>query len=195
MEVSVKRSLAMAAVAATVGCGPRGEAVPGGYASADAGPLSGAPELELAATLPPQCTGPDIHRVERPATLLDPVVGRFSYGYRFKAPTAEGAPVLVYLPGGPGMTSTDTIPTFLPPGWGYLLTDPRGVGCNTLAALPPPAVSSVFFRTSEIAGDVVAAFEDRQLDHYLLYGISYGSILGTVVAHDLESRAVALPIA
>lgn len=146
----------------------------------------------LAKTLPEQCAGPEIHRVERRVgSGFD--AKRFSYGYRFKAPTVKGAPVLVYLPGGPGSASSEHPPAFLPEGWGYLLTDPRGVGCNTLAAVPGAHDASVFFRTEEIAADVVAAVRAEKLEDYIVYGLSYGTLLGTVVAHDLEQQKLPVP--
>lgn len=145
-----------------------------------------ASELPLAPNLPAVCADAEVVRLERPISNDGSSDGTYEYGFRFKAPTSEGAPVLVFLPGGPGSTSIDRPPTFVPEGWGYLLTDPRGVGCNTLAALPSPAISSAFFRTQEIAGDVIAAIRNRKLENYILFGVSYGTLLATTVAHELE---------
>jgi pimeloyl-ACP methyl ester carboxylesterase len=153
----------------------------------------GGDELALASTLPSQCAGPEIVRIARPVTQGDAASGRYSYGFRYKPASRAGAPVVVYMPGGPGMTSTDAPPEFLPHEWGYLLTDPRGVGCNTLASVPPPDLSQRFFRTAEIAHDVAAAIANRKLDDYVLYGISYGTMLATEVAQELESLKVARP--
>lgn len=150
-------------------------------------------ELPLASNLPAVCQDSEIFRLKRPISSDGLATGIFSYGFRFKAPTREGAPVLVFLPGGPGGTSIDDPPAFVPSGWGYLLTDPRGVGCNSLAALPPPDVSSAFFRTQEIAADVIAAIRYQKLDNYILFGVSYGTLLATTVAHGLELNKVAPP--
>ncbi|MGE0547835.1 MAG: hypothetical protein AB7O24_18835 [Kofleriaceae bacterium] len=73
------------------------------------------------------------------------------------------------------------------------MTDPRGVGCNTLAQLPSAEVSSAFFRTQEIARDVVAAIADRRLDNYIVFGISYGTLLATTVANELELSLLPAP--
>jgi pimeloyl-ACP methyl ester carboxylesterase len=150
-------------------------------------------ELQLASNLPAVCQDSEIFRLRRPISSDGAATGVFSYGFRFKAPTREGAPVLVFLPGGPGGTSIDHPPAFVPSDWGYLLTDPRGVGCNSLAALPPPNVSSAFFRTQEIAADVIAAIRYRKLDNYILFGVSYGTLLATTVAHVLERDKMAPP--
>jgi pimeloyl-ACP methyl ester carboxylesterase len=135
---------------------------------------------QLATDLPAVCSGPEIVRIPRE--------NGFSYGFRYKAPTRAGAPVLVYLPGGPGMTSIDQLPEFLPDGWGYLMTDPRGVGCNRLAQIPPPE----FYSSAQIAADVVAAIDDRVLDHYIVYGISYGTVLATQLAASVDRAPIAV---
>jgi pimeloyl-ACP methyl ester carboxylesterase len=176
-----------APAAGAAGGAPGATGAPGAPGAPDANTLA------LAADLPAQCSGSEIVRIDRPASMNDPSMGHFSYGYRFKAPTTAGAPVMVFLPGGPGMPSTNEIPEFLPDGWGYLLTDPRGVGCNTLAAVPGPAVSGAFFRTEEFAGDAIAAIQDRHLENYVLYGVSYGTQLGMWVAHGLEAKGVTAP--
>jgi len=148
-------------------------------------------DLEIASDLPTECKGADVIRIERPSTADGS--DTFQYGFRFKAPITAGAPVLVYLPGGPGQSSMDHPAEFIPEGWGYLMTDPRGVGCNRLAQLPSAVNSGRFFSTREIANDAIAAIQDRKLDHYILFGISYGTLLGTTVAHEIEARGVAKP--
>lgn len=142
--------------------------------------------LPLAHELPEQCASPEIVRLTRPVASDDQAKGTWSYGYRFKAPTQPGAPVLVSLPGGPGGSATGAVPTWVPEGWGYLLTDPRGVGCNTLASVPNPDVSGAFFRTTEIAQDVIAAIEHEKLERYIVFGVSYGTLLATHITHGLE---------
>ncbi|WP_177233556.1 alpha/beta fold hydrolase [Stigmatella erecta] len=101
--------------------------------------------------------------------------------------------MLVFLPGGPGGSSTDSPPAFIPAEWGYLLTDPRGVGCNTLAEFPDDALAAEFYRTSEIAADTVAAIQTLGPQRYVLFGVSYGTLLGTTVAASLQEQGVSPP--
>jgi pimeloyl-ACP methyl ester carboxylesterase len=123
-----------------------------------------------------------------------PWLGRFAYSFRYKAPTQAGAPVLVNLPGGPGETSMGGPPDFLPAGWGYLLTDPRGVGCNRLAQLPSGSRATAFYQTKELAADVVAAIRTlEEGQSYVLFGASYGSVLGQTVATLLDQEQLAAP--
>lgn len=147
-------------------------------------------DVEVADDLPAECSSSEIVRIERPVYGGDSN-DDFAYGFRFKAPTTPGAPTIVYLPGGPGQSSMATPPEFVPEGWGYLMTDPRGVGCNRLAQLP--VKPGDFFSTEQLANDVIAAIVDRGLSHYILFGISYGTALGTTVAHELEARNLAKP--
>jgi pimeloyl-ACP methyl ester carboxylesterase len=141
--------------------------------------------LAIAADLPAHCDSPELMRIARPVASDGLVRGVYGYGFRFKAPATPEAPVIVFLPGGPGSSSTEAPPEFVPPDWGYLMTDPRGVGCNRLAETPTGEVAGAYFRTQEIARDVVAAIRDRKLTNYVVFGISYGTLLGTTVAHDL----------
>jgi hypothetical protein len=150
-------------------------------------------DLEVADDLPALCRSSEIVRISRPVDSDDPSGDTFAYGYRFKPPTDRSAPVLVYMPGGPGQSSIDNPPMFVPEGWGYLATDPRGVGCNRLADLPSPGLSGRLFSTREIASDTIAAIADRRLTHYILFGISYGTALGTTVAHEIEARGLPPP--
>jgi pimeloyl-ACP methyl ester carboxylesterase len=149
-------------------------------------------DLEIAGDLPDSCKTADVIRIERPTWSDGTTADTFRYGFRFKPATGD-APVIVYLPGGPGQTSMDGPPMFVPDTWGYLMTDPRGVGCNRLASLPSADTSGLFFSTHEIANDVIAAIQDRALSHYILFGISYGTDLGTTVAHEIETRGVTAP--
>jgi pimeloyl-ACP methyl ester carboxylesterase len=150
--------------------------------------------LPLASSLPAQCATAEIARIERPVASDGTAGGKWRYGYRYR-PAEPGMPVLVYLPGGPGQASTDSPPPWLPSGWGYLLTDPRGVGCNTLEDVPDAATSSAFFRSSEIAADVVAAIDHEALTRYIVAGISYGTLLGMRVVSAIEDRRLPPPLA
>ncbi len=153
------------------------------------------PELALASSLPEACASPEVQRMVRPVSSQDSALGRFSYGFRYKAPTTEGAPVVVMLPGGPGQAyiGTPQVMGFVPPDWGYLLTDPRGVGCNTLAQLPEGDQAAAFYRTSELAEDVISAIQTLGSQRYILFGVSYGTLLGTTVAAELEARGLPPP--
>jgi pimeloyl-ACP methyl ester carboxylesterase len=162
-----------------------------GAAADDGGAIEGA--LPLANDLPEVCKNPEVMRIDRPVTKDKSVPGTFSYGFRFKPAASEGGPVLVDLPGGPGQGSIADPPDYLPEGWGYLMTDPRGVGCNRLATLPSGDLSSAFFRTEELAADVIAAIESRHLTSYVLFGTSYGTLLGTTIAHHIEALSGPVP--
>jgi pimeloyl-ACP methyl ester carboxylesterase len=150
-------------------------------------------QLALASGLPDYCSGPEIVRISRPASSADAHAKTFGYGFRYKAPSAPNAPVVVFLPGGPGQGSMADGADFVPADWGYLMTDPRGVGCNTLANVPAGEDAGRFFNTVELTADVVAAIRERGLTNYVLFGVSYGTLLGTSVAHQLEVEHLPAP--
>lgn len=148
--------------------------------------------LALASDLADHCTSEEVIRLDR-VVEVGSVETHFSYGFRYKAPIVPGAPVIVSLPGGPGGAAMGELPSFVPEGWGYLLTDPRGVGCNTLAELPSKEIASAIFKTEVLADDVIAAIVDRKLEDYVLFGVSYGTLLGTTISHRLEARKLVPP--
>ena len=157
----------------------------------DGVPPDGVPTMAAAPALPAHCASPEIHRINRPASMEDPTLGRFAYRFRYKPPGVPGAPVLVVLPGGPGRTSTGSPPAFMPPGWGYLLTDPRGTGCNALDEVPYGPLANRFFLTREIAADVVGALDALPVQSYVLFGTGHGSVVGQTLASRLEERRLA----
>lgn len=69
--------------------------------------------------------------------------------------------------------------------------DPRGVGCNAPATADH--YPAEFYDTVHFAGDVLAIVEHLELENYVLYGISYGTVLATVTASMAESEGVTPP--
>jgi len=185
----MRSSLCLVVFSAFLLAGCASETAADGIAD-EANITGGSETLALAAELPEHCASPEIRRVDRTVTGTSK---HFAYGYRYKAATNPGAPVMVFLPGGPGSSSSEMTPDFLPEGWGYLMTDPRGVGCNTLATVPDGELAGTFWKTSELADDVIAAIEKEKLETFVLFGVSYGTLLGTTVAHELEARRLPAP--
>ena len=183
------RSLVMSLVLLTTAVGCAVSSADPGSANAD---IVAAPaELALAPSLPDYCSGPEVVRISRPVAAGD--TRTFRYGFRYKAPSSPTAPVVVFLPGGPGQGSMENGADWVPADWGYLNTDPRGVGCNTLANVPAGEDAARFFTTEELTADVIASIEDRKLTNYVIFGVSYGTLLGTTLAHHLEAQHVPAP--
>jgi pimeloyl-ACP methyl ester carboxylesterase len=113
-----------------------------------------------------------------------------TFGYSFKVfpGTDPDAPTVIHLPGGPGQPSiaAERQPGFVPEEYTLILTDPRGVGCNAPASAEH--YPDDFYQTIHSAGDVLAIVEHLQLDDYILYGISYGTVLATVTGSVAEAE-------
>ena len=140
---------------------------------------------------PPQCTTDEIRSIERPLSSETQASPTFAYQFRYRAPASSDQPTLIFLPGGPGQASIGTpSESFVPAGFGLVQTDPRGVGCNELADVGEPLA---FYQTDELAADVVAIVAELGLDNYVLYGVSYGTVLATVTVHRLESSGLPPP--
>ncbi len=134
----------------------------------------------------PTCDGADVVSVIRPMDPVASVSERFLYSGRLIPGTDPSLPTVVFVPGGPGQTSTGTDrATFqVPPEYTVLFTDPRGVGCNGL--VPDDPVS--FHNSLNYVDDVLALLDAEGIDDWIVYGHSYGSILGTMIASTAEAR-------
>lgn len=103
---------------------------------------------------------------------------RFNYRFQIAKTAAPDAPTVIYIPGGPGQTSiSERLSVSLPEGWGLIQTDPRGTGCNhdKASELPLSALTTEF-----IARDILAAIKSLGLKRYILYGVSYGTMVAQV---------------
>jgi len=120
-----------------------------------------------------------------------------TFGYSFKVypGTDPNAPTVIYLPGGPGGSSIseERGPEYVPEAYTIVQTDPRGVGCN--AAKTVDHYSDEFYETEWFASDVLAIVQRLRLTNYLLYGVSYGSLLATVTASKAEAEGITPPVA
>ena len=106
----------------------------------------------------------------------------FGYSYKVFPGTDPNAATIVFLPGGPGGTSisVERDEDHAPASYTLIATDPRGVGCN--AAPSSDYYPDEFYSSLHFADDVIAIIEREKLDNYLIYGVSYGTQLATMVA-------------
>lgn len=126
------------------------------------------------ARLPEACGGPTVRQLQWE------VLGRqITYRYAYREGVSEDAPVVVYLPGGPGQGGIG-LPLSLPYEYGIVRTDPIGAGCNADANLPVEEITSDL-----IADGVVRLIRELRPRRYLLYGVSYGTMVATLVAEKL----------
>ncbi|HTV22639.1 MAG TPA: alpha/beta fold hydrolase [Polyangiaceae bacterium] len=144
--------------------------------------------------------------IERPMFPSRADSPSFGYSFRVHPGTDPDAPTVIYLPGGPGEASIgERNPELLPDAYTLVQTDPRGVGCNAPGALALPgalaaeAPSDVahypldFYDSVAIADDVLGIVREMALDDYVLYGISYGTLLATLVASRAATEGLAPP--
>jgi pimeloyl-ACP methyl ester carboxylesterase len=133
------------------------------------------------------CDADHLRALELPVDPDDPYSETFTYYYQWIDNDGDG-PTVIHVPGGPGVPSIGTA-LGLPEGVDVVLTDPRGVGCN--AAEAPREAS--FYSTDRFASDVLAIVRDLELEDYVVYGHSYGTVLGTVVASRAEDEGLPAP--
>ena len=135
----------------------------------------------------PTCNDPDVRSIERPYLSSEPQGRKFTFKYRHRL-AKPGQPTLVYIPGGPGGDSINQRGNQMttPEGWGLIQTDPRGIGCNELTGQVPDA----FYTSEHLADDIVAMLKHAKLERYILHGISYGTVVGTIAAVKAEKAGV-----
>ncbi len=101
---------------------------------------------------------------------------------------------IVYLPGRPGGSSSgdlasDHASKLYPKNTQRLLIDPRGTGMNlSWGAKHPELLSS-----KDTANDVVEVLRKEQLTNYILWGSSYGTVVGTMLAAKIQELEIPHP--
>ncbi|MCA2961242.1 MAG: alpha/beta fold hydrolase [Silvanigrellales bacterium] len=127
--------------------------------------------------------------VERPLEMARGAGGysggrpTFPFSVEYVAPASPAMPVVVRIPGGPGDSFWGDVP-LLPEGWGYINTEPRGIGCNRPLDLER---NEPFFGSRLFAGDLEAILRRLELPHVILHGQGYGSVVATLLAAQTES--------
>lgn len=105
----------------------------------------------------------------------------FSYNYSH-VEAAKNQTTIIYLPGGPGGGSIQMFDgsDFFPNNMNRILIDPRGTDCNFF---DPKDFDFDSITSVQTAKDIVEVIKQEKLTDYILFGQSYGTLLGTVLAH------------
>lgn len=134
------------------------------------------------------CEANDISEIKRPLDPLKKTSKTFNYKFRIIKGTDINLPTIVYLNGGPGLPSIGSSLPRVPNLFTVIQTDIRGVGCNADLNIP-----SSSFTTKNNAADIIAIIKHLKLSNYIIYGLSYGTVLATVTTHQLESIGYTQP--
>jgi pimeloyl-ACP methyl ester carboxylesterase len=137
---------------------------------------------------PPTCDVEGLRALELPVDPGAPKGPSFTYYYEFRPGADPDGPIVIHIPGGPGGTSIGAELSAVGDR-NLILTDPRGVGCNAHGA----PHETDFYGTDRFASDVLAIVADLELQDYVLYGHSYGTVLATVVASRATSEGLPPP--
>ncbi len=137
-------------------------------------------------TLPTRCSTEATRTIDRPIFSGKPSA---TFKYRFGISLRENtdAPLIIFVPGGPGQTSMDMGLSY-PNEFSVVRTDPRGLGCNEISDLPFDSLSS-----EEIAHDILAIVRELKPKKYFIHAISYGTIPATMAAALAEKENLPRP--
>lgn len=99
---------------------------------------------------------------------------------------------LVFLPGGPGGGSItdEQIESLFPSSFNYILIDPRGTGCNFMSEGDFPAETVT---SEQTALDILEVIKKESLKKYIIWGESYGTLLGTILTSQINKRQMNQP--
>jgi len=142
---------------------------------------------------PSHCKVPTIQEIKVPLFPDRTQTKHASYLFDYHPPTSSTFPTVIYILGGPGQSAISSGVGFYsaPDEFGSVLIDPRGVGCNESRDFQnDSSISSEF-----VADDIVEVIRSLQLSNYIIYGISYGTAVGTIVASKVESVGLPKPSA
>lgn len=142
---------------------------------------------------PSYCKVPTIQEIKVPLFPDRAQTKHVTYQFDYRPPASSTVPTVVYILGGPGQSAISNGVGFYsaPDEFGAVLIDPRGVGCNeTPDFLNDSSISSEF-----VADDIVEVVRGLHLNNYIIYGISYGTAVGTIVASKVESAGLPKPSA
>ncbi len=136
--------------------------------------------------LPSRCNSAAVHKIELPVYHDQPTP---TFTYRFSVSEREDldAPLLIFVPGGPGQTSME-MPLSYPYDFSVVRTDPRGMGCNENPHLPTESLTS-----EAIAKDILAIIKTLKPKKYFIHGISYGTLVATMTASMAEAQNIKAP--
>lgn len=96
---------------------------------------------------------------------------------------------ILFLGGGPGQATVSSPPEFAD-DFDKIFVDLRGFGCNKL---PQQSKNITGISTENAVNDLVQLIELLKLKNYVVYGVSYGTVLATELAARLPAVGVLEP--
>lgn len=114
----------------------------------------------------------------------------FNYYYKY-IPSAKSQTVVVVLPGGPGGGSMEdsSYSHLFSNDIGQILIDPRGVDCNYFGKNDFDLNT---ITSTQTAMDIIEVIKKENLKDYIIYGHSYGTLLGTILT-SLINKDLTIP--
>lgn len=141
------------------------------------------------------CEKPTVRKIDVPLDPSNSSSAIFTYSYEF-IPGKDSSKTIIGIPGGPGQTGIGSAAGYvgdLAGQYNVIMTDPRGVGCNHDEAV---FRSASYVTSQRVAEDILAVIKKENLKDYSVIGISYGTVVATMVASLAEKRTdLALPTA
>jgi len=128
-----------------------------------------------------RCRGKNVRGIKNvPIIHGQPNSGTFTYYFEHDVKNPS-QPTIIHLPGGPGGGSIGERINLHK--FNYINVDPRGIGCNyhSEATFSRQALTSW-----QTIMDIAQVIETLDLNNFVIYGHSYGTVMATILAAELE---------
>lgn len=142
--------------------------------------------LSIEASADGTCTATAGSRTEICSVEIEYSGQRRMYQYEIRRPQ-PGNPTVIEIPGGPGqgyMGQMDSVAAgaVIPPNFGIISIDPRGVGKNDYGA----DLQGGNYTSDYGVSDIIAVIKKEHLNNYLIHGQSYGTLVATKLASKIS---------
>jgi pimeloyl-ACP methyl ester carboxylesterase len=114
--------------------------------------------------------------------------GNIKYYYEYTKSIRSDAPLIIYIPGGPGLGSIGSHEFNDFSEYDVIHIDPRGVNCNFW-----DASFSSQFNTFQHANDILTVIKAEKPKKYIIYARSYGTVVATHLAELIERNHIDKP--
>jgi pimeloyl-ACP methyl ester carboxylesterase len=150
----------------------------------------------------------EIRQINAPVFPTDPQSVNYLYSYRYFKSKNPTDTTIILLNGGPGATlmefpdphqNADGSPnSYAPAGvsnnnFNLIYTDQRGSGYNKNLGYQATLAPTKAYTVESMAYDVMAIVKAEQLQNYIVYGVSFGTVHATQVAALAEKLGLPRP--
>lgn len=141
-------------------------------------------------SVPSHCSNKSVKYISVPLDYSEPEDRKISLAFEEFAGMKKDSVTIIYLPGGPAATLGDhAVIDRLPKEYNRIQLDYRGLGCSNKEDVPAAAINS-----HNMALDLLTLVKELEIKNYVIYGASFGTVIGTKATSIAEKIDFISPI-